>query len=271
MVLWGHGLSLARRRDQSSVFYAITGHGITVGFHRYFTHGSFKAGRARARRAGGRRVMAVEGPVTRWVADHRRHHAYSDKEGDPHSPWRYGENFPALCKGLWHAHIGWLFDVEQTDQKRFAPDLLADRDVDGSTSSSRSGCSLSLGLPALVGGLWAQSWQGAAHRVLLGQRRAHGRAAPLHLVDQLDLPHLRRAAVPDARQEHQRVAAGAPSAWASAGTTCTTPTRPRPGTGSTAGRSTPAPSSSAAWRSWAWRPTCAGPPRAAGRAPGRAA
>ncbi len=67
--------------------------------------------------------------MTRWVADHRRHHAYSDKDGDPHSPWRYGESFGALSKGLWHAHIGWLFDVEQTDQKRFAPDLLADRDV----------------------------------------------------------------------------------------------------------------------------------------------
>ena len=129
LVLWGHGLSW-HDVVLSFVFYAISGHGITVGFHRYFTHGSFKAGRGTRVALAIAGSLAVEGPVTRWVADHRRHHAFSDKEGDPHSPWRYGENFRALCKGLWHAHIGWLFDIEQTDQKRFAPDLLADRDVD---------------------------------------------------------------------------------------------------------------------------------------------
>ena len=67
--------------------------------------------------------------MIRWVADHRKHHKFSDKEGDPHSPWRYGETVPALMKGLWHAHIGWLFDVEQTPQRQYAPDLLADRDI----------------------------------------------------------------------------------------------------------------------------------------------
>ena len=68
--------------------------------------------------------MAIEGPVIRWVADHRRHHAFSDKEGDPHSPWRYGETVPALLKGLGFAHVGWLFDVEQTNREQFTPDLL---------------------------------------------------------------------------------------------------------------------------------------------------
>ena len=58
--------------------------------------------------------MAIEGPVIRWVADHRKHHAFSDREGDPHSPWRYGETVPALAKGLWWAHAGWLFDRELT-------------------------------------------------------------------------------------------------------------------------------------------------------------
>ena len=145
----------------SFVFYAISGHGITVGFHRYFTHGSFKAGRGTRVALAIAGSLAVEGPVTRWVADHRRHHAYSDKEGDPHSPWRYGENFRALCKGLWHAHIGWLFDVEQTDQKRFAPDLLADRDVDRVNKLFPLWVLLSLGLPPLLGGLWSMSWGGA--------------------------------------------------------------------------------------------------------------
>jgi len=145
----------------STVFYAITGHGITVGFHRYFTHGSFKSGRAVRIALAIAGSMAVEGPVTRWVADHRRHHAYSDQQGDPHSPWRYGESFGALCKGLWHAHIGWLFDIEQTDQQRFAPDLKADRDVDLVNKLFPLWVLLSLGLPALLGGLWAQSWEGA--------------------------------------------------------------------------------------------------------------
>ncbi len=164
-VLWGHGLSW---RDVviAAVAYAITGHGITVGYHRYFTHGSFKAPtplRVALAIAGS---LAIEGPVTRWVADHRRHHAYSDKEGDPHSPWRYGTSFRALCKGLWHAHVGWLFDVEQTDQKRFAPDLLADRAVDRVNKLFGLWVVLSLGLPALAGGLWALAagegfWGGA--------------------------------------------------------------------------------------------------------------
>jgi stearoyl-CoA desaturase (Delta-9 desaturase) len=159
-VLWGRGLSW---RDVviSTVAYAVTGHGITVGFHRYFTHGSFKAPRAVRIGLAIAGSMAIEGPVNRWVADHRRHHAYSDKEGDPHSPWRYGENFRALCKGLWHAHVGWLFDVEQTDQKRFVPDLLEDRDIARVNRLFPLWVTLSLLLPPLVGGLWSQSWTDA--------------------------------------------------------------------------------------------------------------
>ena len=153
-VLWGNGLSW---RDVviSIVFYAVSGHGITVGFHRYFTHGSFKATRPLRIALAVAGSLAVEGPVTRWVADHRRHHAYSDKEGDPHSPWRYGTRFGALCKGLWHAHIGWLFDLEQTDQRRFAPDLLADKDVRLVNRLFPVWVVVSLGLPALIGAAWA--------------------------------------------------------------------------------------------------------------------
>ncbi len=159
-VLWGHGIGW---HDVviSTVMYAITGHGITVGFHRYFTHGSFKAKRPLHIALAIAGSMAIEGPVLRWVADHRRHHAYSDKEGDPHSPWRYGETFGALCKGLFHAHIGWLFDIEQTDQKRFAPDLLADRDLVRISKAFPYLVAVSLLLPAVLGGLWTMSWQGA--------------------------------------------------------------------------------------------------------------
>jgi len=160
-VAWGWGIGW---RDVviSAVFYAVAGHGITVGFHRYLTHGSFKARRPLRIALAVAGSLAIEGPATRWVADHRRHHAFSDVEGDPHSPWRYGETFGALCKGLWHAHIGWLFDLEQTNQQRFVPDLLADRDLVRISRAFPLWVVISLGAPALIGGLWSQSWTGAA-------------------------------------------------------------------------------------------------------------
>jgi stearoyl-CoA desaturase (delta-9 desaturase) len=105
--------------------------------------------------------MAIEGPPTRWVADHRRHHAYSDADGDPHSPWRYGSSVRGLTRGLWHAHVGWLFDVEQTDQKRFTPDLLADRDIATVSRLFPLIVTGSMVLPAVLGGLITWSWAGA--------------------------------------------------------------------------------------------------------------
>ncbi|MGB8649405.1 MAG: acyl-CoA desaturase [Mycobacteriales bacterium] len=159
-VLWGTGLSWLDIA-LATVFYAISGHGITVGFHRYFTHGSFKATRPVRIALAVAGSMAVQGPVTRWVADHRRHHAFSDEEGDPHSPWRYGGGFKGLSKGLFHAHVGWLFDVEQTDQKRFAPDLLADRDVARVARFFPAIVAFSLLAPAVLGGLISGSWTGA--------------------------------------------------------------------------------------------------------------
>ena len=159
-VLWGHGLS-SLDLTLAVVFYAISGHGITVGYHRYLTHGSFKANRALRTALAAAGSLAIEGPPIRWVADHRRHHAFSDAEGDPHSPWRYGTSFRALTKGLWHAHIGWLFDVEQTDQKRFCPDLLADADVVRVNRLFPAMVAVSMLLPAVIGGLATWSFTGA--------------------------------------------------------------------------------------------------------------
>ncbi|HEX4016510.1 MAG TPA: acyl-CoA desaturase [Frankiaceae bacterium] len=145
------------------VLYAITGHGVTVGFHRYLTHGAFKAKRALRVALAVAGSMAVEGPVIRWVADHRRHHAYSDTAGDPHSPWHYGDDGDAdshsLLKGMFHAHVGWLFDTEQTDQKRFAPDLLADRSLVIVHKLFGALTATSLILPAALGALWGWSWE----------------------------------------------------------------------------------------------------------------
>ncbi len=143
------------------VMYAISGHGVTAGFHRYFTHGSFKAKRPLRVGLAIAGSMAVEGPVIRWVADHRKHHKFSDKEGDPHSPWRYGESIPALMKGLWYSHMGWLFDFEQTPERKFAPDLLRDRDIVRVSRLFPLWVFISLMAPPVLGGLITMSWHGA--------------------------------------------------------------------------------------------------------------
>jgi stearoyl-CoA desaturase (delta-9 desaturase) len=143
------------------VMYAITGHGVTVGFHRYFTHKAFKPVRVLKIVLALAGSMAIQGPVVRWVADHRKHHKFSDRDGDPHSPWRYGDTVPALMKGLFYAHMGWLFDTEQTSQRQYAPDLLKDRDIVRISRSFPWLVTASMALPPLVGGLWSMSWQGA--------------------------------------------------------------------------------------------------------------
>lgn len=159
-VAWGWGLGW-RDIVLAIVMYELTGHGISIGFHRYFTHGSFKASRPLRAVLGVMGSAAVEGPVIRWVADHRKHHKYSDREGDPHSPWRYGDTIPALLKGLCYAHIGWMFDAEQTPHDKYAPDLLRDPMIVRISRMFVPITIVSLLLPAAIGGLWSWSWQGA--------------------------------------------------------------------------------------------------------------
>ncbi|RZS87420.1 stearoyl-CoA desaturase (delta-9 desaturase) [Motilibacter rhizosphaerae] len=158
-VMWGWGLGWT---DLGLLlfFYFLSGFGITGGFHRYYTHGSFKAKRPLRIALAVLGSLAIEGPVIRWVADHRKHHKFSDKEGDPHSPWRFGEDLPSLLKGLFYAHMGWLFDVEQTNQAQYAPDLLKDKDVARVSRSFPYIVAASLAVPALLGGLLTWSWQG---------------------------------------------------------------------------------------------------------------
>ncbi|HEX5598674.1 MAG TPA: acyl-CoA desaturase [Micromonosporaceae bacterium] len=143
------------------VWYVVAGLGITVGYHRYFTHGSFKAKRWLRVTLAVAGSFAVEGSVTQWVADHRRHHAFSDLEGDPHSPWRYGNTFWGLAKGLFHAHMGWLFRRELTNRERFAPDLLADKDIRRVDRLFPLLVVISVLAPAVLGGLVTWSWKGA--------------------------------------------------------------------------------------------------------------
>ncbi len=142
-------------------FYAVSGHGVTVGFHRYLTHRAFTANRALRVALAIAGSLSVEGSVISWVAAHRRHHAHSDQPGDPHSPWRFGTTPGALVKGMWWAQVGWLFSDEHTREDHFAPDLLADRDIARVNALFPLWVVLSLTAPALVGGLITMSWTGA--------------------------------------------------------------------------------------------------------------
>jgi stearoyl-CoA desaturase (delta-9 desaturase) len=157
---WGWGLTMLDV-IMFVVAYAISGAGVAVGYHRHFTHRSFKARRPLRIALAVAGSLAVEGSPVQWVANHRRHHAFSDREGDPHSPWRYGNSTGAVFKGLLHAHIGWMLKRELSNRARFAPDLAADRDVRivGYLFGPLTAVSL-LG-PALVGGLVTGTWTGA--------------------------------------------------------------------------------------------------------------
>jgi stearoyl-CoA desaturase (Delta-9 desaturase) len=109
--------------------YLLTAMGVTVGYHRLFTHRAFDAPRPVRYAFAVLGSMAVQGPLIDWVADHRKHHAFTDTEGDPHSPHHdHGEGFKGALEGLWYAHMGWLFVTQGTSEKRrFARDLLEDR------------------------------------------------------------------------------------------------------------------------------------------------
>ena len=133
------------------VMYVVTGLGVTVGFHRGLTHGSFRAKRPMQAALVVAGSMAFQGNVVDWVATHRRHHAFTDRPGDPHSPYRYGTSAWGQAKGLLHAHMGWLTDDDPTPADRYAPDLLRDPMI------SRLGrlfpwfCAASLVIPAAAG------------------------------------------------------------------------------------------------------------------------
>ena len=143
------------------VFWTITALGITVGYHRYFTHGSFKANRAVKITLALMGSYALEGSLDQWVADHRKHHKFSDEVGDPHSPWRFGTSRKAVAKGLYYAHVGWFFDDENTSIEKYAPDIAADKDLRALSRYFPAIVVATLLLPALLGGLITWSWLGA--------------------------------------------------------------------------------------------------------------
>jgi stearoyl-CoA desaturase (delta-9 desaturase) len=111
-----------------AIMYVLTGYGVTLGFHRLLTHRSFQTFKPVEYTLAILGSVAVQGPVMSWVADHRKHHAHTDQDGDPHSPHGHGGGVKGAIAGLWYAHMGWLFDrAGQAEHARYARDLYEDR------------------------------------------------------------------------------------------------------------------------------------------------
>jgi stearoyl-CoA desaturase (delta-9 desaturase) len=153
-----------------TVMYLLTATGITVGYHRLLTHRSFRAHKPTEYLFAFFGSMAVQGSVIAWVADHRKHHAHTDVEGDPHSPHvGHGDGVGGVLRGLWHAHTGWLLSEHgRADWKKYAPDLYEDRGMRFINRRFVSLVLLGLALPALVGYLLTGTLLGAATGLLWG-------------------------------------------------------------------------------------------------------
>jgi stearoyl-CoA desaturase (delta-9 desaturase) len=153
--------------------------GISIGLHRHFSHGAFQTSRPMRLLLLVLGSMAAQGPVFYWAANHRRHHSYSDQAGDPHSPHLdHGEGFFGWLRGLWHAHLGWVFDHQIAEAARFIPDLLRDSALARADRLYFAWVLLGLAIPAWLGGILMGSWNGAflgflwggLVRIFLGQQ-----------------------------------------------------------------------------------------------------
>src|SRR3954465_4031260 len=207
--------------------YIPTGLGVTVGFPRLFTHRSFKTGPITRGVLAALGSIAIEGPVISWVADHRKHHAFSDEEGDPHSPHvDHGG-----LRGLFHAHVGWLFMHDQRALKtRYAPDLLKDPVVSWINRTFFFWAIFGFVVPFCIGFILGGTLMAGGEAPAsggggppgrrrhahggrdgpgLGRTDPHGRPAPRHVLDQLAVPRLRAARLRDRRRVAQPGLAGA--------------------------------------------------------------
>jgi stearoyl-CoA desaturase (delta-9 desaturase) len=160
VMLWGWGFSWIHLTILVTMYVA-TGLGITIGFHRLFTHKSFETTRPIQAFFAVLGSMAVEGPLFTWVATHRRHHQHSDDEEDPHSPHLHGHGYKGLLKGIWHSHCGWLFAAPPPKLSAYIPDLMKSRMLTFISNAFPLWVIIGLLLPTIAGGLLTMSWTGA--------------------------------------------------------------------------------------------------------------
>ena len=160
VMLWGRGFSWLQLGLMLGM-YVLTVLGITVGYHRLFTHRAFDAPRPVKAALAILGSMAVEGPLLKWVAMHRKHHQHSDTHDDPHSPHLHGGGVIGTIKGMWHAHVGWLFRPDAQGISKYVADLQNDRVLRTISELFPLWVAVGLLIPAILGGLFTMSWSGA--------------------------------------------------------------------------------------------------------------
>jgi stearoyl-CoA desaturase (Delta-9 desaturase) len=179
-------------------FYTVAGHGISIGFHRYFTHKGFDARTPVKIGLAVLGCMTMQGPLTQWVTDHRKHHALSDREGDPHSPHiGHGEGVLGAVRGFVHAHVGWLFTLKGMERGRdYGRDLYEDRIVRTIDRMYMLWVVLTFGLPFALGYAIGGTWQagleglvwGGLLRVFLYQHATFSVNSICHMFGRRDYP-----------------------------------------------------------------------------------
>jgi stearoyl-CoA desaturase (Delta-9 desaturase) len=150
------------------VMYALTILGIEVGYHRHFSHRAFQATTTVRVALAIIGSMAAQGGVLFWVAHHRCHHQYTDRPNDPHSPHLHGNGIGGRVKGFWHAHGGWVLEGEIPNTVLFAKELLRDRAISKVNQLQHIWVLLGLAIPAVLGGIFTQSWLGVLQGFLWG-------------------------------------------------------------------------------------------------------
>jgi len=166
-MLWGWSFGWVELTLLLSM-YVLTVLGITVGFHRFFTHRAFETYGVVQYILAVLGSMAVQGPLFKWVALHRRHHQYSDKVEDPHSPYNKGGGTLGVLHGAWHAHIGWFFDPDPPELNRYVKDLARNPVLCKISALFPLWVALGVAIPAVIGGLVAGTWTGALLGALWG-------------------------------------------------------------------------------------------------------
>ncbi|MFM9995063.1 MAG: acyl-CoA desaturase [Phycisphaerales bacterium] len=165
-LLWGWGFSWLHLGLLLGG-YLLTAIGVTVGYHRLFTHKSFETNAVVRAILGVLGSMAVEGPILRWVATHRSHHQHSDRDDDPHSPNTHGDGLWALMRGLYHAHVGWLFTASPK-LDRYVPDLQSDSVVRWVSRLFPLWAALGLIIPGGIALAITGTWSGALLGLIWG-------------------------------------------------------------------------------------------------------
>ncbi|MDJ1185637.1 acyl-CoA desaturase [Roseofilum casamattae] len=148
--------------------YILTIWGVSVGYHRLFSHKAFKTGPVMRALIGIAASISTQGPIISWVSHHRQHHIYSDQPGDVHSPHLHGEDLWGRIQGFWHSHFGWMIGASWTEPLPYTNDLKNDPVIQAVDRFHLLWILLSLALPAAIGGAVFGSWDGALRGLIWG-------------------------------------------------------------------------------------------------------